>query len=406
MNVIGKQKILLPHNVDLQKWAVIACDQFTSEPSYWKKLESFVGDSPSTLKLIFPEVYLNDNVVERIENINITMTNYLKKGILKEIDGFVLVEREVEFGHKRIGLILSVDLEKYDWNRVRCMIRATEDTLVERLPPRVRIRRNADIELSHILVLIDDSKKEIIEPVYKNKAQLKKLYDFELNMGGGHICGYEVDNTHEIVTKLEKLLDPKVQREKYGWDAGLLFAVGDGNHSLASAKKWWDELKINLSEEERENHPARYALLEVVNIYDDALNFEPIHRVMNNCDVSFVDKLKSAIHGEGSLKLFTKDKEFIIPAPSKSSELIKQVQNFIEEYNKQNHSKVDYIHGEDHLREVVHNTDNSIGIVMPYFAKNELFNYVLNVGNLPKKAFSIGNPEFKRYYLECKRIRY
>lgn len=405
MHIFGKQKILVPQNVDMQKWSVVACDQFTSQPRYWKKLDEFVGKSPSTLRLILPEVYLSENMDSRVIEINKTMTKYLDDGIFKELDGFVLIEREVEEGNNRIGLVLSVDLEAYDWRRIRCPIRATEDTIVERLPARVNIRKGAAIELPHILLLIDDNKKNIIEKLYDQRSNFKKLYDFDLNMGGGHIRGYHIEKTEEIVSQLNNLTNEEVQTEKYGWDAGLMFAVGDGNHSLASAKYWWEELKKSLSEEERANHPARYALVEVVNIYDEAMLFEPIHRVMLSCDISFVERLKEELSGEGQLKVVTENEEFLIPAPNKSSEQIFAVQQIIEHYIKEFPTEVDYVHGDDSLREVIKDNKNSIGIFMPRFEKEELFDYVLNVGNLPKKAFSIGGAEFKKYYLEAKRIK-
>lgn len=404
MDIFGRHKILIPQNVDMQKWAVVACDQFTSEPKYWQQLEKFVGDSPSALKLVLPEIYLSDTE-RRTAAINKNMAEYLEEGILQPVDGFVLVEREVEFGKNRIGLVLSVDLESYDWRRVRCPIRATEDTIVERLPARVSIRKGAPIELPHILLLIDDKEKTVIEPLYAKKEQLKKLYDFELNMGGGHIAGYEVTETEEVIKKLSALADKDTQQRKYGWDAGLLFAVGDGNHSLAAAKSWWEQLKPTLNEEQRQNHPARFALCEVINIYDEAMLFEPIHRVMLNVGEDFIEELKKRLHGSGQLKLFTKDKEYIINAPEKSSETIKAVQEFIEEYLRTVGGEVDYVHGDEHLEEVVESSENAIGILMPYFGKEELFDYVLNVGNLPKKAFSIGGPEFKKYYLEAKIIK-
>lgn len=404
MYIIGKQKILIPQNVDMSKWAVVACDQFTSEPNYWRELEEYIGDSPSALKVTLPEIYLSETE-KRVYNINSTMIEYLQNNMFKEIDGMVLVEREVEFGKKRLGLVMSVDLDTYDWRRVRCPIRATEDTIVERLPARVNIRRGAAIELPHILLLIDDSNKDIIEAAYASRDKLSLLYDFDLNMDGGHIRGYQIENTEVIEEKLNNLLDEKAQKDKYGWDAGLLFAVGDGNHSLAAAKSWWEELKKSLNEDQRQNHPARYALVEVVNIYDEAMLFEPIHRVILNCDTSFIDELQSNLDGTGKLTLFTEEKEYILDAPEKSSEMIKEVQLFIEDYIKRNKKvEVDYIHGDDHLKEVVRENKNSIGIYMPYFAKEELFDYVLNVGNLPKKAFSIGGPERKKYYLEAKKI--
>ncbi|MDD4316375.1 MAG: DUF1015 domain-containing protein [Clostridia bacterium] len=404
MDIFGKQKILIPQNVDMQKWAVVACDQFTSEPKYWQQLEKFIGDSPSALKLVLPEIYLSDTE-NKTPAINKNMTDYLNNGILKETDGFVLVEREVELGKNRIGLVLSVDLESYDWRRIRCPIRATEDTIVERLPARVSIRKGAAIELPHILLLIDDKDRTVLEPLYANKDKLEKLYDFELNMGGGHIAGYQVADTAEVVKKLNALASSYTQTSKYGWDAGLLFAVGDGNHSLAAAKSWWEQLKPSLTEEQQLSHPARFALCEVVNIYDEAMLFEPIHRVLLGTGDAFIDALRKRLSGNGKLKMFTKDKEYILDAPEKSSEMIKAVQTFIEEYIKNVGGEVDYVHGEDHLEEVVEDNAGAIGILMPYFAKEELFDYVLNVGNLPKKAFSIGGPEFKKYYLEAKVIK-
>lgn len=407
MNIFGKQKILVPQNVDLQKWAVVACDQFTSEPSYWQKLDKFVGDSPSTLRITLPEIYLSNNLEQRIQKINKTMEEYLEKNIFKEIDGFVLVERQFSEDKKRLGLVMSVDLEFYDWKDDKSAIRATEETIVERLPARINIRKGAKIELPHILLLINDSKKDIIEKAYSNRDKFTKLYDFELNMNGGHIRGYHIEDTQEIAQALLGLLDEKRQLEKYGKNENILFIVGDGNHSLATAKSCWEEIKLTLSEEQRENHPARYALVEVMNIYDDAMVFEPIHRVLINCDESFINELSMALKGDGKLKVFTKEKEFVINGPYHSSEMISAVQEFIESYIEKKDSQVivDYVHGDSNIREVVCDNKNAIGILMPYFAKEELFDYVINKGNLPKKAFSIDRPEQKKYYVEAKRIK-
>lgn len=403
MSVIKKSTILLPKNIDFTKWAVIACDQFTSQKDYWKKLENLVGDAPSTLKITYPEIYLNDNMDGRIANINKNMDEYLSSNIFEEIDGFVLVEREVVGGKKRLSLVLSVDLETYDYRRVRTEIRATEDTIIERLPVRLKIRENAKIELPHIILLIDDAKKDIIEPIYKNKDKLRKLYDFELNMDGGHIAGYEVRETSEIIEKIYSLLDSEVQIAKYGVDAGIMMAVGDGNHSMATAKEHWNKIKSSLSEEERQNHIARFALVEVMNIYDEALIFEPIHRVVFNNKERFVEGLKKELSGEGKLTLVTKSGITTIDCPLKSSETITTVQSYIEKMRKEIDLEVDYVHGENYVSEVV-NENDALGILMPEFAKSELFEYVVNVGNLPKKAFSIGTAENKKYYIEAKRI--
>lgn len=223
-------------------------------------------------------------------------------------------------------------------------------------------------------------------------------------MGGGHITGYHITDVDTLAESLSALGAAGLQKSKYGRDAGILMAVGDGNHSLAAAKKWWDMLKQSLSAEDRRNHPARYALCEVVNIYDEAMLFEPIHRVLLDIDERFIDALRHRLHGGGSLKVFTKNIEYVLDAPDSVIDTVKTVQAFIEEYINSMGGQVDYVHGEDHLAEVVEDND-AIGVLMPQFPKEELFSYILNVGNLPKKAFSIGSPEYKRYYLEAKAIK-
>lgn len=396
--------ILLPKNVDMEKWSVVACDQFTSQLDYWEKLEDFIGDSPSTLKLIYPEVYLSSDNSARIESIVKSMNEYLESNLFEERKNImVLAERDVEEGKKRKGLVLSVDLDKYDWRRVNTQIRATEDTIIDRLPPRVAIRKNAHIEFPHILLMIDDEKKSVIEPIYNKRNDLKKIYDFNLNMEGGHIIGYEVNNTKDIIEAIEKLADPALQKEKYGYDAKIVFAVGDGNHSLATAKVCWEEKKKTLSEVERENHPARYALVEVVNIYDEALIFEPIHRVVFNYPEDLKDTLQDAVtKGYNKIEIIVDGKKDYIMCCNSPAITIKEIQDHLES-RLCSDMEIDYIHGDAHLEKVVKER-NGFGIKMPTFNKSELFNFVLNVGNLPKKAFSIGGAEYKKYYLEGKKI--
>ena len=401
-NVVIKPEILLPKNVDWEKWAVIACDQFTSQPDYWEKLALFVGDSPSTLKIIFPEVYLEKGMAERVQNINETMKSYLSDGLFEKVNGFVLTERTVANGAKRKGLIVAVDLEQYDYHRVRAGIRATEDTIESRLPVRMEIRKDAPLELPHIILLIDDVEKTVIEPLYEKREKMRKLYDFDLNMNGGHIVGYEVKDAENVIEKINALGDKDLQVKKYGTDAGIILAVGDGNHSMATAKKHWDNLKITLSEAERENHPARYALAEILNIYDEGLIFEPIHRVILNGGKEVADILKKELKGDGVLTLLTEEGEISLPCPAKSSETITAVQGVIEKYSSVYGWEVDYVHGKEHLASVT--AEKGVGILMPCFAKSELINYVVNCGNLPKKAFSIGTAENKKYYIEAKRI--
>lgn len=406
MNIIKGGDFLLPKNVDFGKWSVVACDQYTAQPDYWKSLKEYIGDAPSTLNMILPEIYLSDNKIQRIAKINETMESYLKGGIFCELKNcFILVVRDIGGGKNRVGLQLTVDLEQYEWKRVDAKIRATEDTLPERLTVRAEIRKDACLELSHILMLIDDKEKAVIEPLYENREAYEKLYDFELNMGGGHISGYKIPADEKLILKITDFLKPELQIEKYGRDAGLLFAVGDGNHSLATAKKCWDEIKLSLNEKERENHSARFAMAEVVNIYDEAMDFHPIHRVVFGNTDGFIEGLSSSICGEGNLYTFESKNEYNIKCPKSSAQTIAAVQNYIEKYAKTVEGfKVDYIHDIKHLKEVVTAT-KGIGIVMPSFNKEELFSYVLNIGNLPKKAFSIGTAELKKYYLEARKIK-
>ena len=406
MSNVRVPKILIPNkSIDLQKWSTIACDQFCARPKYWEELENFVSDAPSTLRLTCPEIYLNKgDLEERILKVQAQMKRYLEQGIFEEYENFVLVEREVENGRKRVGIMIAIDLDKYNWERVRVPIRATEGTLVERLPVRIKIREKAPLELPHAIILIDDPDKSIIEPIYNQRESLQKLYDFELNMGGGRIAGYKIDDSESILQKLEDLLDADVQVSKYGIDAGIQFAVGDGNHSIATAKVMWEDLKKGLSEEERENHPARYMLVEMVNLYGEGMDFKPIHRLIYNPTPEFLEGLKEALNGESRLKIIVGDKEEYINCPDKASLTISAVQNYIEGYLKNNPQvEVEYVHNEEHLIDAIKES-GGLGIVMPEFPNSELVNFVVNVGNLPKKAFSIGEPEHKRYYLECKSI--
>lgn len=405
MSIVNKSEILLPKNVDFQKWAVIACDQFTSQASYWEKLSSFVGDAPSTLKITYPEIYLNENREERVAKINATMNEYLSGGIFESTNSFVLVERTVQGGKKRVSLVVSVDLESYDYHRVLTGIRATEDTILERLPVRISIRKNAPIELPHIILLMDDKDKNIIEPLYQNKDSFRKLYDFDLNMDGGHIAGYEITCTDQLIEKFDNLTDVDRQNKMYGFDAKIAFAVGDGNHSMATAKEHWNSLKQSLSDEEKLTHSARFCLVEILNIYDDGLYFEPIHRVVfpKNED-SFIEGLKNALSDCAKINYEASGKIISLNCPKSSAETIKSVQEYIEDIMESGQATCDYVHGVHHVEEVVKSL-GGIGILMPEFSKEELFNYVINVGNLPKKAFSIGTAENKKYYLEAKRIK-
>lgn len=404
--VVKVPKILLPKKgIDMEKWATIACDQFTSTPEYWERLVAFVGDSPSTLKLTCPEIYLSRDVSGEVKKVQAEMRKYLDEGIFDEREGFVLVERQVGKDY-RIGLMAAIDLDAYDWHRVRTPIRATEDTLMERLPVRIAIRKGAEIEAPHAIILMDDHEKDIIEPLYAARDGFEKLYDFELNMGGGHIRGWLVprQREQEILDKIAALNTPELQIEKYGSDAGIMLAVGDGNHSVATAKVCYEELKQSLTGEQQKTCPARYMLVELVNLHGGGMEFSPIHRYFKVRDDEFVAKLKASLYGDGRLKIMYKGGEEYIKCPENAGTAITEIQSLVEAYIKETGAEIDYVHDVIHLKECVDKSDG-MGIVMPAFSRSDLFGYVVNVGNLPKKAFSIGEAEHKRYYLECRKIK-
>ncbi|MDR1939585.1 MAG: DUF1015 domain-containing protein [Clostridiales bacterium] len=408
--VVKVPEILLPKDgADYSKWACIACDQFTSEAGYWKELDELTRGVCSTYHITYPEIFLGKDEDCRIEKINAEMQRYLDEGVFKTVkDAFILVERTTKYSDApRYGLMIAVDLEAYDFKPFnKAYIKATEGTILERLPVRIKIREHAPLEFPHIMLLADDDKRTVIEPLAANKNALKLLYDFELNQGGGHIRGYKADDTASVLTAIYALADGEALAKKYGRaDCNFLFAVGDGNHSLATAKACWERLKPTLDGgETAKNHPARYALVELVNIYDDALKFEPIHRVVFDAGEEFLDGLK-ALKGGGTITAFDGGGSYNISVSENAADAIRQIQEYIEAYAKAHKEvTVDYIHGEEHLREVAA-SGGGIGIVMPSIKKRQLFPYVVERGVLPKKAFSMGEAEEKRYYLEAKRIK-
>ena len=409
-NIVKVPKILLPKgHIDKSKWSVIACDQFTSQPDYWEKLADYVEDSPSALNIIFPEVYLEEKgKQERIKTINSNMYNYLKCGIFEEFEGFILVERTTPDGQKRLGLVIAVDLEEYDYTPENdALIKATEKTVVDRLPPRIEVRKGACLELPHIMMLMDDRKEKIIERLYKSKDFFPKAYDFDLNMNGGHIKGYKIANCAPVIDKLNSLLDKTVLIEKYGSDKPILFAVGDGNHSLATAKECWNKIKKTLKKIEISEHPARYALCELVNLHDKSLQFQPIHRVVLGVDEDFIDYMGKGLEkldGRAQVKVIYKDKIYYWKVSENPSDAIADIQHLMDIYAK-THKKmvIDYIHGDGHLQEVS-KVNDGVGVFMPCLEKDGLFDYVVRRGVLPRKSFSMGHAEDKRYYLECRYI--
>ncbi len=420
MNVPFKRgNILLPKNTDMTKWSVVACDQYTSEPEYWIDVERIVGNNPSTLNLTLPEIYLEENDVDkRIENINSNMKKLLDEDFFKEYkDSMIYLERTGQDGKVREGVMGIVDLEGYNYEAgSQTPIRATEKTVIERIPPRVKIRENAPLELPHIMILIDDDKKDIIESLKTKVSEKDVVYDFDLMKNGGHIKGYLLNNEtmDEIDKKLELLADQTTFNEKYDVkDKGvLLFAMGDGNHSLATAKACYENLKKTMKEEEYLNHPARYALVEIVNLHSEALEFEAINRVVFDTNPEdLVNKLKEyyKINKEGKgekFEIITKDIDEVwyIENP-KSNIAVGSIQMFLDDYLKENAGKVDYIHGEDVTKELTHKNDNNVGFIFDAMPKSELFKTVILDGSLPRKTFSMGHSYDKRYYLEARKIK-
>lgn len=398
--------ILIPEKAEMEKWSVVACDQYTSEPSYWERVYGFVGDADSTLKMILPEIYLEaEDSAERIKKVNRTMDEYLENGIFRKLESaFVYVERTLLGGKVRKGIMGAVDLEAYDYSvGSKSLVRATEGTVTSRIPPRLRVRENASLESPHILILIDDKEKTVVEQIDKNK--LEKLYDFELMENSGHISGYLIEDNDAVISALEKLY------EKTNPENPLLFAVGDGNHSLATAKAHWENVKKGLTEAEKENHPARYALIELGNLHDESLVFEPIHRVVFDCEPEkLLSELKEyyeiSTGGEGQEIVAVKGTEktkLYIKNP-KSQLAVGSLQIFLDEYISKNGCKIDYIHGEDVVSELSAKEGN-LGFLLPPMDKSELYPTVLNDGALPRKTFSMGEACEKRFYLEVRKIK-
>ena len=393
---VAVPEILLPRDgVDMTKWATVACDQYTADRDYWKKVEELVGVEPSTAKITLAEVYLEDeDKKNRIQKINYLMNKYLKDGIVEEkFEGMVLVERQIN-NKKRKGLVLALDLEKYDYHKgSKTLIRATEGTVESRIPPRLEIRKNAVIELPHIMVLIDDPKKTVIEPLFMEK--LDRIYDFELMMEGGHIRGRKIVDEglmEKIADSLAKLISPD----------GLLFAMGDGNHSLATAKAYWTDIKSTLSEKEIEIHPARYALVEIVNVHDDGLEFEPIHRIVYKVESG---KLIKYLEGEGKeVEIIVEGIKRTIKIKEMGSNLaVGDLQMLLDKYVVENpEAKIDYIHGDEAVAKL--STGNNVGVLLKGMKKEELFATVEKDGALPRKTFSMGEANEKRYYLEARKI--
>ncbi len=409
--------ILLPKNTDMTKWSVVACDQYTSEPEYWNSVREIVGSNPSTLNLTLPEIYLEESdVEERIKKINQNMEELVNMDFFNEYsDSMIYLERTQEDGKVREGLMGIVDLEDYSYEKgSQTLIRATEKTVIERIPPRVKVRENALLELPHIMILIDDEKKNIIESLKNKVTESDIVYDFDLMKSGGHIKGYLLNNEtmDEVDERLKCLADKDYFENKYGVkDKGiLLFAMGDGNHSLATAKACYENLKKEIGEKALSSK-SRYALVELVNLHSDALEFEAINRVIFNTDKDkLLNSLKEyyTINKEGNGQEFrvvtdSIDEAWYIENP-KSNIAVGSIQMFLDDYLKDNVGKIDYIHGEDVTKSLA-SKDNNVGFIFDAMAKEDLFKTVILDGALPRKTFSMGHANDKRYYLEARKIK-
>lgn len=424
--------ILLPkEGIDLSRWAVIACDQFTSQPEYWQKVEELVGDAPSTYNLILPEVFLGkEQEAARLHSTQQAMREYIDQGMLVPQEGMIYVERTTD-GKTRRGLVLALDLEQYDYNKgSQSLIRATEGTILDRLPPRIRIREGATLELPHILVLIDDPQRSVIEPVGARAGELPKVYDFALMQGSGHLRGYRVENPEleaQVIAALEKLADPQAFAAKYGVgsDQGvLLFAMGDGNHSLATAKAIWEKIKSTVGMD----HPARYALVELENVHDEGLEFEPIHRVLFDVRRDLLDAMNTYFHGavrvqstaspaemvaavnaaaspEQAVGYIHRDGFQVVYLTQPTSNLaVGTLQAFLDDFIKTGGAgHIDYVHGEDVVTSLGAQPGNA-GFYVPGMDKGDLFKTVILDGALPRKTFSMGEAKEKRFYMECRKI--
>ncbi len=399
--------ILLPEGCDLQRWAVIACDQFSSQPSYWQQAESIAAGVPSAMHLILPESELDQNPAEKFRVIHENMLHYLHEGVFRLLpDCYVYTERTMRNGFLRRGLIGKLDLEQYDYTgKVNAAVRATEKTVKERIPPRMAVRRGAVLELPHVLLLCNDERRQLIEPLGDLCSSLPKLYDFELMLGGGHVVGWlvageEKQRLDAAIADYEEHENRKHPTEK------LLYAAGDGNHSLATAKACYEEQKVLEPHVGDPSSPQRYALCELNNIHDPGQAFEPIHRIVKHCDAEALIRAATAALNADSgeqVRWISGKREGILRIPADTGLPLQVLQDFLDAWLQSNAGELDYIHGADTLSSMT-DEQNTVGFCLPPIPKEALFPGILSGGVLPRKTFSMGEAEDKRYYLEARRI--
>jgi uncharacterized protein (DUF1015 family) len=412
LKLFGPADILLPKSVDMHRWAVIACDQFTSDAAYWQRVRHQAGDSCSTIHLILPEADLG--VVDEpaaISQINATMEQYLQNDVFVEHSkSYIYVERTLINGAVRPGLIGAVDLETYDYNPGSVSpIRATEKTVLERIPPRQRVRKDAGIEFPHVLMLCDDDRKQLIESIAAKKDALRKVYDFDLMEGGGHITGWLVDGevAAEFDCSFQQYMESVPAKYADLDGAPVVLAVGDGNHSLATAKSCYETLKKEYPDLDLSCHPARFALVELENIHDESQVFEPIHRILFDVDGKKLLKDMEAIctpDGFAVEYVMGCERGTLYLDRNKGELAVAVLQEFLDDWMKANPCEIDYIHGDDEVVDLAQK-ENAIGFLLPSMEKHQLFRGVISGGVLPRKTFSMGHAREKRYYLEGRRIK-
>lgn len=419
MKTFRNADILLPANADMEKWAVVACDQYTSEPEYWNKTAEITEGVPSAFNFILPEIYLEENDVSgRISEIQKKMKDALSAGLFREYkNAMIYLERTQDDGKVRAGLVGCIDLEDYDYRKGSVSpVRATEATVIERIPPRIAVRRGAELELPHIMILIDDETKTVIEPIAGKTSGYEKVYDFTLMQKGGSVKGWLVpeDEQERILGALDGLADIDNFNSRYSLNESspLVFAMGDGNHSLATAKEFYEELKKNNPGKDMSGHPARYALVELVNLHSPALEFEAIHRIVTEADTEdILVKMKDALGLTEDAESCEQKFDYVIKGVRKTVGITKpsskltvgSLQQFLDSYIKETGAKIDYIHGTEVIEKLSEN-NGSIGFILPDMAKSELFPTVICDGALPRKTFSMGHAWDKRYYIECRKI--
>ena len=415
--IFAPADLLIPKECDMTGWSVVACDQFSSQPEYWDELERMIGSAPSTLHMILPEAYLERKDPQKeAEAIRETMQKYLRQGLFRELpDSYLYLERRLPGGGVRKGLIGAIDLEAYSCEPdADCPVRATEDTVPDRLPPRVEVRRSAPLEMPHIMVFLDDERRRVLDCLAAEKESLPCVYDFELNGGGGHITGWQITGPAKEALEQDLTDYERETADRYPGEKPVCYAAGDGNHSLAAAKKYWEEVKNSgLTEEELRKHPARFCLAELVNIHDDAVTFEPIHKVLFGTDASafpaeaaaFWQTAGAETGPEKEIRLVTAAGEKTVTVRGLTiGQLIGEAESFCLSYCTAHGGTLDYIHN-DETALLLGSRPDGAAVLLPRMEKAELFPSIVRSGPFPRKSFSIGHAAEKRYYLECRKIK-